>query len=128
MNISTTELTLSTKLAKAIGWKQMRVMYNRLYVAVQAPLGNDMFIPVWTEFDYRDWSVIAPIAQRYNCFPGQNKSTKFWVSSLGEQIGYASTPQEAIAEAVIDHFTNQKRTLKRQKRDGLKAWPMPVDV
>ena len=56
---------------------------------------------LWNIFDYRNWDVIGPIAERYDCFP--LKAGDAWLSRyLWRGCGVrADTPQKAIALAVI---------------------------
>jgi hypothetical protein len=52
-------------------------------------------------FDYRDWNVIGPIAERYDCFPIHLRdvwNSRFMWRGTGV---IADTPQKAIALAVI---------------------------
>ena len=51
-------------------------------------------------FDYRDWNVIGPIAERYDCFPYLDSMHKWDVMNL-ERYYSEDTPQKAIALAVI---------------------------
>lgn len=48
-------------------------------------------------FDHRDWNVIGPIAEKYDCFP--------WKDCRGDWVNkhyqHTTTPQKAIALAVI---------------------------
>lgn len=88
----TDHLEISHKLALAIGWKpeQMDVYDDELWIERLHNLRR--------RFDYRDWAVIGPIAERYNCFPWRCGSQ--WTSHpMG---GWGDTPQHAIALAVIE--------------------------
>jgi hypothetical protein len=49
-------------------------------------------------FSHRDWNVIGPIAERYDCFPYQSIHGG-WVSAA---LSHHDTPQKAIALAVIE--------------------------
>jgi len=82
-----TDLEISKALALAIGWKKDDI----------AMFSNEMEVwsGGWRTFDYRDWNVIGPIAERYDCFP--TKMNGGWYC-LDE---YADTPQKAIALYVI---------------------------
>ena len=87
------DLELSRKLALAIGYREHHAQdhgTNALWV-----LRNSN----WKMFDYRDWNVIGPIAQRYDCFP--YKWNGFWEPMGTDTYVYADTPQRAIALAVI---------------------------
>ena len=94
-------LTISRKLALAIGWKpeQMDVYDDELWIERLHNLRR--------RFDYRDWNVIGPIAERFDCFPYKNSSGN-WVCSLTCGGHYepshfysGNTPQLTIALAVI---------------------------
>jgi len=54
----------------------------------------------WRIFDYRDWNVIGPIAEKYDHFPRKSETLGWWLphSHVG---GFHDTPQKAIALAVI---------------------------
>lgn len=84
-----TELEINRKLAIAIGWRedQMEQIFRNLCMRVE----------YFKVFDYTDWRVIGPIAQRFDCFPfffeGHWTTDQFKVE--------ADTPQKAIAMAVI---------------------------
>ena len=97
-----TDLEISKALALAIGWKDVQVMFEKrsygtfcLVDVIGAPFAN------WKRFDYRDWNVIGPIAERYECFPqvvGDDSVGKAWRCDWADE---AYTPQKAIALAVI---------------------------
>lgn len=94
-----TDLEISEALALAIGWK--KIIPNEI---------ENVF--VWIDygsckiFDYRDWNVIGPIAERYNCFPRRaGLANLWWIPQVvnGKDIRYMmDTPQKAIAIAVIN--------------------------
>ena len=97
-----TDLEINMALAMAIGWKSLDVIpTNPAYT-------NCKQCWVWTGakwklFDYRDWRVAGPIAERYDCFPERyyvDKPKWRTVDQKGYFI-YADTPQKAIALAVI---------------------------
>lgn len=92
-----TDLEISKALALAIGWKRM----------LPNPEADGLKqCWVWTGhswriFDYRDWNVIGPIAEKYNCFPTK-MGYGLWDASIAFGTIYgADTPQKAIALAVI---------------------------
>ena len=99
-----TDLEINKALALAIGWRENQISRNTVYV------GNKLIaevLSIKTEgfkygrtFDYLDWRVIGPIAERYDCFP------HLWLVQWEAQWerGYSSedTPQKAIALAVIE--------------------------
>jgi len=93
-----TDLEISKALALAIGWQRADFMLNTDALFV---LRNG----AWHLFDYRDWNVIGPIAERYNAFPVVAAcNADQWVSQfLGDgKLSYTDTPQKAIALAVIE--------------------------
>jgi hypothetical protein len=93
-----TDLEISQALALAIGWK--RILPN---AEVTGPKQCWVLAAgYWRPFDYCDWRVIGPIAEQYGCFPTKLIAVPGWwaeVRSGGAQ--FASTPQKAIALAVI---------------------------
>ena len=94
-----TDTEISKALALAIG-------HHKFDIRVNALTGNvlvlDKVLPnyVWRVFDYRDWNVIGPIAERYDCFPHKSDALG-WFIPHSFWKGYADTPQKAIALAVI---------------------------
>ena len=86
-----TDLEISEALALAIGWK-VKEKHGNCYVHYGKAL--------WRYFDYRDWAVIGPIAEKFDAFP-----CKATAPSAGEWFAapdvYADIPQKAIALAVI---------------------------
>ena len=93
-----TDPEISKALALAIGWKPCDIREHYDAVAIRAGLGWPYV--EWPTFDYRDWSVIGPIAERYDCFP--YRAWGKWQSSLiFGGINEEDTPQKAIALAVI---------------------------
>jgi len=102
-----TDLEISKALALAIGWKpeQMRSypLSQTLYCPCAEAKGHD---GPGIKFDHRDWGVIGPIAERYDCFPFQIRSKeedfgKWNVIRCGENDIMDASPQRAIALAVI---------------------------
>ena len=93
------DLELNRKLALTIGWRedQIRIVGGELQVAFCPEI--PMFM--WEEFDHADWSVVGPIAERFDCFPflwTVNRGKPCWATSEGPT---SDTPQKAIALAVI---------------------------
>lgn len=86
-----TDLEISKALALAIGWKESQL---KVTDAVFAWRGY------WRVFDYRDWTVAGPIAERYGAFPIKN-SDGLWVVDIWNDVPELS-PQKAIALAVIE--------------------------
>ena len=93
-----TDPEISKALALAIGWKPCDIREHYDAVAIRAGLGWPYV--EWPTFDYRDWSVIGPIAERYDCFPYLDSMHKWDVMNL-ERYYSEDTPQKAIALAVI---------------------------
>ena len=86
------DLEISKALALAIGWPQAAV-YGMLGCMVSKGTG-------WKSFDYRDWNVIGPIAEKFECFP--EKYNEGWYAAVGyRKAVLENTPQRAIAMAVI---------------------------
>jgi hypothetical protein len=92
------DLEISKALALAIGHKKEYIL------ELQNPswlLVYDHASKCWLTFDYRDWNVIGPIAEKYDCFPiktGAVWNSRFMWRGCGT---CADTPQKAIALAVI---------------------------
>ena len=91
-----TDLEIDKALALAIGWNgncvrnigEVVILYTKQYG--------------WRVFSHKDWNVIGPIGERYNCLPFEDAFGR-WFSDIGtngKKIG-SYTPQKAIALAVI---------------------------
>lgn len=89
-----TEQKINRKLAVAIGWKPKQIKTFGIAVLLHY---NDYY---WSRFDFVDWRVIGPIAQRYDCFPKGKDQYGQWFAGK-YPYGIADTPQKAIALAVI---------------------------
>ena len=88
-----TDIEINIALALAIGYKDTNLADNNFILYV--------WHGSWKKFDYRDWNVIGPIAERYDCFPlkaGDSWLSRYLWRGCGVQ---ANTPQKAIALAVI---------------------------
>ena len=106
-----TDLEISKALALAIGWEQALLSSQGIVVQTHREhdrvKSNGRWLCHWRIFDYRDWNVIGPIAERYNAFPYIDPCTDKWegyVARLGidkAPLVWADTPQKAIALAVI---------------------------
>jgi hypothetical protein len=107
-----TDMEISRALALAIGWKETLVLGGYMLVYTGNPgdkvyfrkRGN--FVHNHRIFDYRDWAVAGPIAERYDCFPARTHIHvhlgEWWARFRGRGFpAYADTPQKAIALAVI---------------------------
>ena len=88
-----TDIEISKALALAIGWPAEDITDNFDTPQVFTPLVG------WRVFDYRDWNVISPIAERYNVFPYHMHG--YWETSMDYGDFVADTPQKTIALAVI---------------------------
>ena len=98
-----TDLEISKALALAIGWEETEVKVSP-YTGALLVFWNVDSCSVWQRFDYRDWNVIGPIAQRHDAWPKQVAPT-LWSVRIASPRGalnlHADTPQKAIALAVI---------------------------
>lgn len=102
-----TDIEINRALALAIGWTEDQMLVDVLsggqrILNIRYPAGG-----LWRVFDYTDWRVIGPIAQRYNCFPTRFGLAQMWWPPQvvrGRDIGAImfDTPQKAIAMAVIE--------------------------
>ena len=100
------DLEISKALALAIGWPDVFFSEGKCVVdtedkAITLKLRGYWMIGLRI-FDYRDWAVIGPIAEKFDCFPTQGVWGE-WHSSYHQCAGsvQAVTPQKAIAMAVI---------------------------
>jgi len=102
------DMQISKDLALAIGWKesQMRVTVEFGFQVACEPPRSCWTSPWWRGFDYRDPTVIWPIAVHYHAFPYKLKfpasiagKWNCFLFGKGDQI--ADTPEKAIALAVI---------------------------
>jgi hypothetical protein len=95
-----TDTEISKQLALAIGHRHFDV---RIGVTGRV-IVLDKTCPHywWRIFDYRDWRVIAPIAERYDCFP--ERCCGEWSAMVAtDHLTWieAETPQKAIALTII---------------------------
>jgi hypothetical protein len=93
-----TDIEIDKELALAIGYKLFDVKFHDDMWAVVVYNGS------WRVFSHRDWNVIGPIAERYDCFPLRLRGRAWEAISRGKyKLGFfnADTPQRAIALAVI---------------------------
>lgn len=100
-----TDLEISKALALSIGWTFRQIGENSGFCYVNTH-DNYQWDNKWRIFDYRDWEVIGPIAERYDCFPTRGVTDGYWHSwGLFQTTSInacADTPQKAIAMAVIE--------------------------
>ena len=97
-----TDLEIDKALALAIGYKLFDVKFHDDMWAVVVFRGS------WRVFDHRDWNVIGPVAEKYNCFPLRLRGGAWEAISRGKyKLGFvkADNPQKAIALAVIGALT-----------------------
>lgn len=95
-----TDLEISKALALAIGWKPEQLCERPLTGSLIARSKVAYFAAV---FDYRDWNVIGPIAEKFDCFPTQFGSG--WAPcNPFDEVVFSDTPQKAIALAVIERI------------------------
>lgn len=97
-----TDLEISAALALAIGWTEDRIDAGKYFdserCAVCLIKKEYPHEGAWKFFDYRDWNVIGPIAERYDCFP-RKSALGYW--HIPGTLEVYKTPQEAVAMAVI---------------------------
>ena len=96
-----TDLEINKALALAIGWRENQISRSTVYV------GNKLIAEVLSIkpdgykygviFNYQNWHIIGPIAERYDCFPYLWKGK--WRLTFDSRL--SDTPQKAIALAVI---------------------------
>lgn len=91
-----TDLEISKALALAIGWHKSQVHWFTYGVYIQRQENGCWVVD---EFDYRDWAVAGPIAEKFDCFP--KKINGMWEVPHSGEIYRADTPQRTIALAVI---------------------------
>ena len=97
-----TDLEISKLLALAIGWPENEIEVSNY--DVKCTIYGSWCVRT---FDYKDWNVIGPIAERYDCFPEYLKhvgGSAKWCAKPKICAGMdwmADTPQKAIAIAVI---------------------------
>lgn len=94
-----TDIEIDRALALAIGWKEDDI-------ALVPGVGVEVWVGHlrWKYFNHRDWTVISPIAERYDCFPLRLRGREWEAISRGKyklEFVKADTPQRAIALAVI---------------------------
>jgi hypothetical protein len=114
--IMRTDRELSLALALAVGWVEADTypLPRELNPEFLWVMRDDR---VWCVFDYRDWNVIGPIAERYFAFPAQyvdsDGKVVAWEANLySERTGRwhnlvkADSPQKAIALSVVGAHRN----------------------
>jgi len=89
------DFEISKALALAIGWDASDMIANHegKLICYNGPSLAGVF-------NYKDWNVIGPIAERFDAFPFETQSG--WESWMANTLmSYSDTPQKAIALAVI---------------------------
>jgi len=89
-----THSEINRRLALAIGWRAEDISPGEVFL-YQREAGA---LHWWQKFDFKDWHTIAPIAERYDCFPIKTFYGRWKRHTWGQAY---DTPQEAIAWAVI---------------------------
>lgn len=101
-----TDLEINKRLALAIGWGRGDIIEYKWAPFLQV-WWQDGWEAEWRTFDYRDWNVIGPIAERYDAFPMRTtdkviRDSKWFTFDIETGVSSAAdTPQKAIAMAVI---------------------------
>ena len=96
-----TDIEIDRALALAIGWERQHFM----------PTTDAIFVlqyGMWHFFSHKDWNVIGPIAEKYDCFPLRLRGGAWEAISRSKyKLGFvkADNPQKAIALAVIGALT-----------------------
>jgi hypothetical protein len=86
----------------AIGWKQNQIRNSIGVNGIPILLTQESPEYFARNFDYRDWRVIGPIAEKYGCFPTKLITAPGWCAKVRSgRAKFAYTPQKAIALAVI---------------------------
>ena len=91
-----TDIEIDRALALAIGWRKTCESTKTFWVVEDS--GNRRV------FSHKDWNVIGPIAEKYDCFPLRLRGRAWEAISRGKyklRFFNADTPQKAIALAVI---------------------------
>lgn len=92
-----TDFELNKALALAIGYKPEHA--RQLTSSEVIYVFHDTN---WLIFQFTDWNVIGPIAEKYNAFP--DRCGHGWAAAVGNSLltwAEADTAQKAIAMAVI---------------------------
>jgi hypothetical protein len=67
-----TDLEISKALALAIGWERVETctsLFADNEDVTEVWVRQKQYGSIWRIFDYREWSVIGPIADHYRMFP-----------------------------------------------------------
>lgn len=98
-----TDTEIDRRLALAIGYRpeDVRLENGRVYVVLKRYFGD-----FWRPFDHKDWSVVGPIAERFDLFP-RKTFRGVWLTWCDRAPDFVpmriegTTPQRAIALAAI---------------------------
>jgi hypothetical protein len=97
-----TDIEISKHLALAIGWPATKIHTHMHGTGYAVSIIQPDMEYVLRIFDYRDWNVISPIAERYDCFP--ERCCGGWSAMVAtDHLTWieADTPQKAIAMVII---------------------------
>lgn len=96
-----TDAEISRRLALAIGWKEADFHHVGVNLVMLICASG------WVRrFDYKNPTVIWPIAERFDCFPW--KSEESWYAAIGYMRCEADTAAKAVALTVIKAQEQQK--------------------
>ncbi len=105
-----TDAEINRHLALAIGWKAEQMEASAVCDGVILP--NPDHGENYRVFDYRDPTVIWPVAERYKCFPdhcADDRGDWFaWCRRIHDFV-HADTAAKAVALAVIEAQAVQRR-------------------
>ena len=91
---------MNIALAKAIGWQQVDIQQDPFGVYVRTRRTWGWQLREWSRFDYKDPTVIWPIAEKYDHFPFKTGIDRgLWCTTFDGQSH--ETPELAVALAVI---------------------------
>lgn len=106
---------ISRRLALAIGWEPHNVTTQWGKDEFAHCFGGIQFVQdggaAWRLFDYRDPTVIWPIAERFDCFPRlwDGSGDSAWLAYCGDSgATFAGTAAKAVALAVIKNREGSK--------------------
>ena len=99
------DLEISKALALAIGWEVAVIFKDKCLVETHNNIDRIKFGNWWLkgrrEFDYRDPTVIWPIAAKFDCFPAMFPDGRWGAWNMGLDH-FGETPEKAVALAVIN--------------------------
>ena len=92
---------ISKALAMAIGWPESDIDASGYWVFVCYEVATLAQPATWRIFDYRNPTVIWPIAERYDCFPMKVYSKIPKWQAITNEVYESDTAAKAVAIAVI---------------------------